>query len=89
MNNWLEVGGNDARIYPYQRPKGSGSQTIMLAAVMGEDKLRKPLETESVHDMIGLLRNVANYQNSAMLWGIPSAIMLRSFTIALICACWR
>ncbi|EDH2325493.1 phosphate ABC transporter substrate-binding protein [Salmonella enterica] len=65
VNNWLEVGGNDARIYPYQRPKGSGSQTIMLAAVMGEDKLRKPLETESVHDMIGLLRNVANYQNSA------------------------
>lgn len=65
VNNWLEVGGNDARIYPYQRPKGSGSQTIMLAAVMGKDKLRKPLETESFNDMLGLLRNVANYQNSA------------------------
>lgn len=65
VNNWLDVGGSNTRIYPYQRPQGSGSQTIMLAAVMGEDKLRKPLETESFNDMLGLLRRVANYQNSA------------------------
>lgn len=65
VNNWCDVGGNCARIYPYQRPQGSGSQTIMLAAVMGEDKLRKPLETESFNDMPGLLRRVTNYQNSA------------------------
>ncbi|AGB77770.1 phosphate ABC transporter substrate-binding protein, PhoT family [Enterobacteriaceae bacterium strain FGI 57] len=65
INNWREVGGRDARIYAYQRREGSGSQTIMRAAVMKTEKMRKPLETESIDDMLGLMRDVADYQNSA------------------------
>ena len=49
---------------PFQRPEGSGSQTIMLAAVMKQEKMRKPLETERISEMQGLIRNVASYQNS-------------------------
>lgn len=64
INNWQDVGGRDARIMPFQRPEGSGSQTIMLAAVMKQEKMRKPLETERISEMQGLIRNVASYQNS-------------------------
>ena len=35
ITNWREVGGPDAPIRPYQRPRNSGSQELMRALVMG------------------------------------------------------
>lgn len=64
INNWQEVGGENWDIIGYQRPEGSGSQTTMLAKVMQETKMRQPLESEVAAGMGGLIRRVANYQNT-------------------------
>ena len=39
--NWREVGGPDAPIRPYQRPRNSGSQELMQKLVMGGRKMIK------------------------------------------------
>lgn len=36
ITNWLEVGGEDAEIHPYQRNENSGSQELMRTLVMKE-----------------------------------------------------
>lgn len=64
INNWQEVGGPDRRIIPFQRPEGSGSQTTMLAKVMQNTAIRQPLESEMAQGMGGIIRQVANYQNT-------------------------
>ena len=37
ITNWKEVGGDDEKIIPYQRPNGSGSQTAMISLVMKDE----------------------------------------------------
>lgn len=64
INNWNLVGGSDEKILPYQRPTNSGSQTIMLSKVMKDTPIRKPLVTEVAQGMGGLIRRVADYQNT-------------------------
>lgn len=62
ITNWQDVGGENLKITPFQRPKNSGSQTIMLK-MMGERKLPKPLMEESAADMGGIISAVADYRN--------------------------
>ncbi|MBK5145261.1 PstS family phosphate ABC transporter substrate-binding protein [Budviciaceae bacterium BWR-B9] len=65
ITNWQAVGGQNINIIPYQRPEGSGSQTTMLAKVMQDTAMRKPLESEIAEGMGGIIRRVANYQNTS------------------------
>ena len=64
INNWRKVGGKNQRILPFQRPENSGSQT-MMEYFMGNIPLREPLEAEFKFGMGGLVRAVADYENSA------------------------
>lgn len=64
ITNWQAVGGQNINVIPYQRPEGSGSQTTMLAKVMQDTVMRKPLESEMAQGMGGIIRRVANYQNT-------------------------
>jgi len=61
--NWKDVGGQDERIMPFQRPENSGSQTIMLAKVMEGRALPPPLKEEYAEGMGGIIRDVADYRN--------------------------
>ena len=63
ITNWKEVGGNDKRILPFQRPENSGSQTAMLKQVMMEKKLQPPLRGEFSTTMGGLYHDVAIYRD--------------------------
>ena len=61
--NWRDVGGSDEAIMPFQRPENSGSQTIMLALVMGDKPLPPPLWEEYAAMMGGIISQVAEYRN--------------------------
>lgn len=64
VTNWSGLGGPDEAIQPFQRPVGSGSQTAMLAHVMGDEPLPAPLREEYSQGMGGVLQRVANYRNA-------------------------
>jgi phosphate transport system substrate-binding protein len=64
ITNWLDIGGNDADIIAYQRPKNSGSQTI-LELIMGEEKPAEPIKENMIGGMGGIIEEVASYRNSA------------------------
>jgi phosphate transport system substrate-binding protein len=63
ITNWSELGGNNGRIMPFQRPENSGSQTIMLAMVMRDKTLPAPLWEEYAAVMSGVISQVAEYRN--------------------------
>ena len=64
--NWRDVGGKHARILPFQRPDDSGSQTAMIKEVMRGTELTKPLREEYlISSMMGMIRRVAHYRDSA------------------------
>ena len=59
ITNWKEVGGSDAPIQAYQRPKGGGSQAIMDKEVMGDIPMMEPVNGEYVvSSMEGILSAV-------------------------------
>lgn len=63
ITNWAEVGGEDIPILPYQRNRGSGSQTG-LEKFMGEVPLTEP-PTELRNDLMsGIIERVADYRNN-------------------------
>lgn len=64
INDWREVGGAAGKILPFQRPPGSGSQTIMQK-VMGDMPLRKPLRETLSMDMLGIIYAISTsrYRN--------------------------
>ena len=64
ITNWKELGGDDARIIAYQRPKGSGSQTAMASIVMKDTKLADPPQTEIIREMGEVIDAVAEYDNA-------------------------
>lgn len=64
ITRWDEVGGNKQEIEVWQRPEDSGSQSTMLAKVMKETAMLPPKETEVAAGMGGVIRKVADYQNS-------------------------
>ena len=63
LTNWRELGGPDARILPFQRPEGSGSQSAMRTMVMRGRSLATPLHEEYHEGMGELIRAVAEYRN--------------------------
>lgn len=62
INNWKEVGGNDAEIIAYQRNADSGSQNYMIS-FMGDTPLMKPVTDQIPASMSGILDVIANYDN--------------------------
>ncbi|MDR2800875.1 MAG: substrate-binding domain-containing protein [Desulfovibrio sp.] len=67
ISNWKDVGGADEAIIAFQRPQGSGSQTVMLR-FMGETRLQTPLLDRVVSSMGGSVDRVSEYHNT------PSAL---------------
>ena len=68
ITNWKEVGGSDLEIIPYQREKNSGSQTGMVEHVMKDVPLMDAPEL-FVHSMEGLVKQIADYDNSIQALG--------------------
>ncbi len=64
ITNWKDVGGEDAKIIPYQRPVNSGSQSGMLQLVMKDTPLMTPPTMELTVGMGDLVDAVAQYDNS-------------------------
>jgi len=64
ITNWINAGGNSSEILAFQRPKNSGSQT-MMEYFMGDTSLKEPLEVEFEMSMYGVVNEVANYRNGA------------------------
>ncbi len=60
--NWKELGGKDQEILAFQRPKNSGSQT-MMEYFMGDVSLKEPKTFEKVDAMTGVIKEVAQYAN--------------------------
>jgi len=78
VKNWVSITGKNQRIYAFQRPENSGSQTI-LQTLMQDVPLAEPLREEYISAMGGVSENVANYRN------YPGAIgySFRFFTTAM------
>jgi phosphate transport system substrate-binding protein len=62
VTNWRDIGGRTGKIIPYQRPKNSGSQTI-LEAIMGGRPVMEPLKENVAGGMGGIVERVAVYKN--------------------------
>ncbi len=62
ITNWSEVGGDDEKIIPYQRPTNSGSQTGMLSLVMKDKKIMDPVKNV-IETMEGIIKVVASYND--------------------------
>ena len=62
ITNWKELGGKDQEILAFQRPRNSGSQT-MMEYFMGDISLKEPKTYERVDAMTGVIREVAQYAN--------------------------
>jgi len=62
IKNWSEVGGRNKKIIAFQRPKNSGSQTL-LEKIMGDTPIMKPLKEDVPEGMGGIIEQVADYRN--------------------------
>lgn len=62
ITNWSQVGGNDEKIIPYQRPVNSGSQTGILSLVMKDKELMDPVNNV-IETMEGIISAVADYKD--------------------------
>ena len=62
ITNWKALGASDARIVAFQRPEGSGSQTIMKK-FMADKALMRPLKEQTIAGMGGVVVRTAEYQN--------------------------
>jgi len=60
---WKEVGGKNKKIFPFQRPTGSGSQT-MLEHIMEEVPLMPAPEDKEVMGMGEIIDRTSTYRNS-------------------------
>ena len=63
ITNWKEVGGDDAEIVAYQRPRNSGSQTGMENLVMKDKTLMEPKTENLLETMAEIINYVSNYNN--------------------------
>lgn len=63
ITNWKQVGGEDKKITPYQRPVNSGSQTGMLSLVMTDKKLMEPKKENLIATMSEIVNLVSQYNN--------------------------
>ncbi|MEY8338335.1 substrate-binding domain-containing protein [Lachnospiraceae bacterium 62-35] len=63
ISNWSEVGGRDREIAAFQRPSGSGSQTLMEKLVMKDVPMSKARAAWVATEMGELVDRVASYNN--------------------------
>lgn len=63
ITNWEDVGGENADIIPYQRPKDSGSQTILENIIMKDAPIMEPFKENVVGGMGGIVERVSDYRN--------------------------
>ncbi len=64
MVNWSEAGGSDMKIEAFQRPAGSGSQSLMDKLVMKGTPMADAPPAYEIEEMSGLLEAVSSYDNS-------------------------
>lgn len=64
ITNWSQVGGKNEKIVPFQRNKGSGSQS-MLIRIMGDTPILEPDMQTQVGGMGGIIEEVADYKNKS------------------------
>ncbi|MNI20745.1 Phosphate-binding protein PstS 1 precursor [compost metagenome] len=62
ITNWDEVGGNKEKIRPFQRPEGSGSQTMLQKIMIGKT-IMSPSEKDFVSGMGEIIEQTADYKN--------------------------
>lgn len=62
ITNWQELNGSGEKIIAYQRPKNSGSQT-MLENIMEDEQIMPPLSEHIEAGMGGMISRVAGYKN--------------------------
>lgn len=62
ITNWMEVGGKNQPIRPFQRAEDSGSQSA-LQRLMDGLPLMEPEEEDRIGGMGGIIREVASYRN--------------------------
>jgi len=60
--NWAEVGGDNNDIRAFQRPEGSGSQTMLIHIMQGT-KLSTPQTNDRPAGMGGIIKETADYKN--------------------------
>lgn len=60
ITNWAQLGGKDQEIRAFQRPRNSGSQT-MMEYFMGDVTLKEPQTYEVFNAMGGVIKKVAQY----------------------------
>ena len=64
ITNWSQVGGEDEKIVPFQRPANSGSQS-MLIRFMGDSPIIEPDTETTVGGMGEIIEKVADYKNQS------------------------
>lgn len=62
ITNWSEVGGENKAIRAFQRPEGSGSQTMLQKIMEGRELAEAPSE-DVVSGMGGIIERTADYRN--------------------------
>ena len=62
VTNWSELGGKKRKIIVYQRPKNSGSQTV-LESIMGTENIIEPLTENVLTYMLDIVNQTAVYRN--------------------------
>ncbi|MBP3567641.1 MAG: substrate-binding domain-containing protein [Lachnospiraceae bacterium] len=63
INNWSEVGGLDKKLLAFQRPAGSGSQTLMQKLVMGDAEMVSGDNVFRYSTMSDILEGMLSYNN--------------------------
>ena len=61
IKNWSEVGGGNERLLAFQRPAGSGSQTLMQKLVMGDTPMEEGDNVVRYHSMSDILEGMISY----------------------------
>lgn len=62
LTDWRDAGGEAGRIKAFQRPEGSGSQTMLQKIMAGKTLLPAP-QADVVQGMGGIIRRAADYKN--------------------------
>ena len=63
ITNWRDVGGENTRILPFQRPADSGSQTGMQSLVMKGIKMIEPTTETISQTMANIVDVISDYNN--------------------------
>lgn len=63
IKSWKDVGGENQRIIPFQRPENSGSQSGMLALVMKGQKMMDPTTETLAYTMADIVDVISDYNN--------------------------